>query len=215
MRKKHLITNLLFRSVDRTRFGAATGRRRRFPFSKSTRRKISEAFNHAFFNKKNLAYRKLTRLYGAGNAAYRFADLCSPTDSRCGSFKDATRLPPKNFGRIKSCSSAHYGLLDLPQAIGCPKDSLQAFLRRSQKGRICFIPAPSRSYRGLFVFPRKSCSSACPTYFRNRGFRRAAKYPMPAIFRRKASQNILTATLMPPIYGVQRGVSSSRDHNRR
>ena len=101
---------------------------------------------------------------------------------------------PKNFGRIKSCSSAHYGLLDLPQAIGCPKDSLQAFLRRSQKGRICFIPAPSRSYRGLFVFPRKSCSSACPTYFRNRGFRRAAKYPKSAIFRRKASQNILTAT---------------------
>lgn len=149
MRKKHLITNLLFRSVDRTRFGAATGRRRRFPFSKSTRRKISEAFNHAFFNKKNLAYRKLTRLYGAGNAAYRFADLCSPTDSRCGSFKDATRLPPKNFGRIKSCSSAHYGLLDLPQAIGCPKDSLQAFLRRSRKGAYVFflrLPAHIANY---------------------------------------------------------------------
>lgn len=112
---------------------------------------------------------------------------------------------PKNCRRIKSCSSAYYGLLDLPQAKGFPADSLQPFLRRSQKGRIRFFPAPSRSYRGLFVFPRKSCSSACPTYFRNREFRRAAKYPMPAIFRRKASQNILTATLMPPIYGVQRG----------
>ena len=122
---------------------------------------------------------------------------------------------PKNCRRIKSCSSAHHGLLDLPQAIGCPKDSLQPFLRRSQKGRIRFIPAPSRSYRELFVFPCKSCSPAYPTYFRNREFRRAPKYPMPAIFRRKASQNILPATLMPPIYGVQRGVSSSRDHNRR
>ena len=112
---------------------------------------------------------------------------------------------PKNYRRIKSCSSAYHGLLDLPQAKGFPADSLQPFLRRSRKGRICFIPAPSRSYRELFVFPCKSCSPAYPTYFRNRGFRRATKYPMPAIFRRKASQNILTATLMPLIYGVRRG----------
>ena len=112
---------------------------------------------------------------------------------------------PKNCRRIKSCSSAHYGLHRFAAGNRLSERFLTGFSAPIAKGRICFFPAPSRSYRGLFVFPRKSCSPACPTYFCNRGFRRAAKYPMPAIFRRKASQNILTATLMPPIYGVQRG----------
>ena len=102
---------------------------------------------------------------------------------------------PKNCRRIKSCSSAHYGLHRFAAGNRFSGRFLTAFSAPIAKGRIRFFPAPSRSYRGLFVFPRKSCSFACPTYFRNRGFRRAVGIPMPAIFRRKASQNILTPHL--------------------
>lgn len=56
---------------------------------------------------------------------------------------------PKNFGRIKSCSSAYHGLLDLPQTKGFPADSLQPFLRRSRKGAYVFflrLPAHIADY---------------------------------------------------------------------
>ena len=206
MRKKHLILtfNHFALSIE-----PASGRQQEdgdgFLFPNPRDGKYREHLITHFFNKKHPAYRKLTRLYGAGSAAYRFADLCSPTDSRCGSFKDATRLPTKELQEDKKLFFRVSRLARFAAGKRFSGRFLTAFSAPIAKGRIRFFPAPSRSYRGLFVFPRKSCSSACPTYFRNRGFRRAAKYPMPAIFRRKASQNILTATLMPPIYGVRRG----------
>ena len=81
---------------------------------------------------------------------------------------------PKNCRRIKSCSSAHYGL-----------HRFAAGNRLSERFLTCFS-APIAKGAHMFY------SCAFPLI-------------MPAIFRRKASQNILTATLMPPIYGVQRG----------
>lgn len=100
---------------------------------------------------------------------------------------------PKNFGRISSRSPAHYGLHRFAAGNRLSERFLTGFSAPIAKRAHTFFSAPSRSYRGLFVFPCKSCSPAYPTYFRNRGFRRAAKYPMPAIVRRKAPQNILTA----------------------
>ncbi len=104
---------------------------------------------------------------------------------------------PKNFERIKSCSPAHYGLHRFAAGKRFSERFLTGFSAPIAKGAhtffSCAFPLISR-IRELFVFPCKSCSPAYPTYFHDRGFRRAAEHPMPAIFRRKAPQNILTAT---------------------
>lgn len=102
VRKKHLILtfNHFALSIE-----PASGRQQEdgdgFLFPNPRDGKYRKHLITYFFNKKHPAYRKLTRLYGAGSAAYRFADLCSPTDSRCGSFKDATFLPTKEFREDK------------------------------------------------------------------------------------------------------------------
>lgn len=102
VRKKHLILtfNHFALSIE-----PASGRQQEdgdgFLFPNPRDGKYRKHLITHFFNKKYPAYRKLPRLYGAGNAAYRFADLCSPTDSRCGSFKDATRLPTKELQEDK------------------------------------------------------------------------------------------------------------------
>lgn len=118
-----------------------------------------------FFNKKNLAYRKLPRLYGAGNAAYRFADLCSPTDSRCGSFKDATCLPTKEFREDKKL---FFRVLRLARFAADKRFSgrfLTAFSAPIAKGAHTFFSCAFPLISRIICFPSQILKLCMPDIF--------------------------------------------------
>lgn len=100
---------------------------------------------------------------------------------------------PKNFERIDSRSPAHYSLHRFAAGNRLSERFLTCFsspiAKRAHTFFSCAFPLISR----IICFPMQILQPCIPDIFCNRGFRRAAKYPMPAIFRRKAPQNILTA----------------------
>ena len=215
MRKKHLILTFYFDlSIE-----PASGRQQEdgdgFLFPNPRDGKYRKRLFTHFYNKKYPAYRKLPRLYGAGNAAYRFADLCSPTDSRCGSFKDATRIPTKELQEDKKL---FFRVLRLARFAAGNRFSgrfLTAFSAPIAKGAHTFFSCAFPLISRIICFPTQILQLCMPDIFPQQGIPPCRQIPNARNFPKKSVTKHFDRHTYAADIRRTAGVSSSRDHNRR